>query len=39
MELKPSVVSDDGPNKDINVAFYNIAVIKRSVNSCSSFLC
>ncbi|BAT80237.1 hypothetical protein VIGAN_02323500 [Vigna angularis var. angularis] len=29
MELKPSVVSDDGPNKDINVAFYNIAVIKR----------
>ncbi|ESW10876.1 hypothetical protein PHAVU_009G245600 [Phaseolus vulgaris] len=29
MELKPSIVSDDGPNKDINVAFYNIAVIKR----------
>ncbi|CAJ1975973.1 unnamed protein product [Sphenostylis stenocarpa] len=29
MELKPSVVSDDGPNKDINVAFYNIPVIKR----------
>ncbi|KAJ7969377.1 DNA helicase [Quillaja saponaria] len=29
MELKPTFISDDNPNKDINVAFYNIPVIKR----------
>lgn len=29
MELKPTVISDDNPNKDINVAFFNIPVVKR----------
>ncbi|XP_027361042.1 DNA replication licensing factor MCM6 isoform X1 [Abrus precatorius] len=29
MELKPTFISDDNPNKDINVAFYNIPIIKR----------
>lgn len=29
MELKPTFISDDNPNKDINIAFYNIPVIKR----------
>ncbi|KAK6916941.1 Mcm6, C-terminal winged-helix domain [Dillenia turbinata] len=29
MEQKPTFISDDNPNKDINVAFYNIPLIKR----------
>ncbi|XP_058731529.1 DNA replication licensing factor MCM6 [Vicia villosa] len=29
MELKPTFISDDNPNKDINVAFYNIPIVKR----------
>ncbi|KAF7840260.1 DNA replication licensing factor MCM6 [Senna tora] len=29
MELKPTVISDDNPNKDINIAFYNIPIVKR----------
>lgn len=28
MELRPNVISDD-PNKDINIAFYNMPIIKR----------
>lgn len=28
-EQKPKVVADDNPNKDINVAFYNIPLVKR----------
>ncbi|KAH0701182.1 hypothetical protein KY284_015397 [Solanum tuberosum] len=29
MELKPTFITDDNPNKDINVAFYNLPLIKR----------
>ncbi|KAF8408553.1 hypothetical protein HHK36_004616 [Tetracentron sinense] len=29
MEQKPTFIADDNPNKDINVAFYNIPLIKR----------
>ncbi|XP_050224009.1 DNA replication licensing factor MCM6-like isoform X2 [Mercurialis annua] len=29
MELNPTFISDDNPNKDINVAFYNIPFTKR----------
>ncbi|KAJ1407619.1 P-loop containing nucleoside triphosphate hydrolase [Sesbania bispinosa] len=29
MELKPTFISDDNPNRDINVAFYNIPIVKR----------
>ncbi|KAK4438921.1 DNA replication licensing factor MCM6 [Sesamum alatum] len=29
MELKPTFIADDNPNKDINVAFYNLPLIKR----------
>ncbi|XP_061356562.1 DNA replication licensing factor MCM6 isoform X2 [Gastrolobium bilobum] len=28
-ELKPTFISDDNPNRDINVAFYNIPIVKR----------
>ncbi|KAK2635068.1 hypothetical protein Ddye_029860 [Dipteronia dyeriana] len=28
-ELKPTFISDDNPNKDINVAFFNIPFLKR----------
>ncbi|CAH9089528.1 unnamed protein product [Cuscuta epithymum] len=29
MEQNPSFITDDNPNKDINVAFYNLPLIKR----------
>ncbi|OIT06439.1 PREDICTED: DNA replication licensing factor MCM6 [Nicotiana attenuata] len=29
MERKPTFITDDNPNKDINVAFYNLPLIKR----------
>ncbi|KAG5006055.1 hypothetical protein AAZX31_09G046400 [Glycine max] len=29
MDLKPSIVSDDSPDKDINIAFYNMPIVKR----------
>ncbi|GAV80097.1 MCM domain-containing protein [Cephalotus follicularis] len=29
MELKPTFISDDNPNKDINIAFFNIPFSKR----------
>ncbi|XP_057433022.1 DNA replication licensing factor MCM6 [Lotus japonicus] len=29
MELKPTFISDDNPNKDINIAFYNLPHVKR----------
>lgn len=29
MEKKPTFIADDNPNKDINVAFYNLPMIKR----------
>ncbi|RDX60369.1 DNA replication licensing factor MCM6, partial [Mucuna pruriens] len=29
MELKPTFISDDNPNKDVNIAFYNIPIVKR----------
>ncbi|XP_010260836.1 PREDICTED: DNA replication licensing factor MCM6 [Nelumbo nucifera] len=29
MEQKPTFIADDNPNKDINVAFYNIPILKR----------
>ncbi|XP_021745511.1 DNA replication licensing factor MCM6-like [Chenopodium quinoa] len=29
MERKPNIIADDNPNKDINVAFYNIPLVKR----------
>eukprot|EP00268_Persea_americana_P052479 TRINITY_DN5877_c0_g1_i1.p1 TRINITY_DN5877_c0_g1~~TRINITY_DN5877_c0_g1_i1.p1 ORF type:complete len:831 (-),score=179.28 TRINITY_DN5877_c0_g1_i1:344-2836(-) len=29
MEQKPTFIPDDNPNKDINVAFYNIPLLKR----------
>ncbi|OIV95224.1 hypothetical protein TanjilG_21614 [Lupinus angustifolius] len=29
MELRPTFISDDNPNKDINVAFYNNPIVKR----------
>ncbi|MED6143355.1 MCM DNA helicase complex subunit mcm6 [Stylosanthes scabra] len=29
MELKPTFISDDNPNKDINIAFYNLPIVKR----------
>lgn len=38
MELKPTFISDDNPNKDINVAFYNIPIVKRCVNFPFQFL-
>ncbi|KAL3812505.1 hypothetical protein ACJIZ3_013773 [Penstemon smallii] len=28
-ELKPSFITDDNPNKDINVAFYNLPLVKK----------
>ncbi|RYR13277.1 hypothetical protein Ahy_B04g070362 isoform E [Arachis hypogaea] len=28
-ELKPTFISDDNPNKDINIAFYNLPIVKR----------
>ncbi|GAU45952.1 hypothetical protein TSUD_301610 [Trifolium subterraneum] len=30
MELNSTFISDDNPNKDINIAFYNIPIVKRS---------
>lgn len=38
MDLKPTFISDDNPNKDINVAFYNIPIVKRYLQFCSNFL-
>ncbi|KAI9079573.1 hypothetical protein K1719_038477 [Acacia pycnantha] len=32
MELKPTVISDDSPYKDINIAFFNIPIVKRTDN-------
>ncbi|XP_022899343.1 DNA replication licensing factor MCM6-like [Olea europaea var. sylvestris] len=29
LELKPTFIADDNPNKDINVAFYNLPLVKR----------
>ncbi|CAA0825364.1 DNA replication licensing factor MCM6 [Striga hermonthica] len=29
MELKPTFIPDDSPNKDINVAFYNLPVVRK----------
>ncbi|KAK2981683.1 hypothetical protein RJ640_010453 [Escallonia rubra] len=29
MEQKPTFITDDNPNKDINVAFYNLPLLKR----------
>ncbi|KAK4259895.1 hypothetical protein QN277_006183 [Acacia crassicarpa] len=29
MELKPTVISDDSPYKDINISFFNIPIVKR----------
>lgn len=29
MEQKPTFITDDNPNKDINVAFYNLPLVKR----------
>ncbi|KAG8366834.1 hypothetical protein BUALT_Bualt16G0009100 [Buddleja alternifolia] len=29
LELKPTFMADDNPNKDINVAFYNLPLVKR----------
>ncbi|KAL2475151.1 DNA replication licensing factor MCM6 [Abeliophyllum distichum] len=29
LELKPTFIADDNPNKDINVAFYNLPLTKR----------
>ncbi|XP_051131592.1 DNA replication licensing factor MCM6 [Andrographis paniculata] len=29
MELKPAFITDDSPNKDINISFYNLPLIKR----------
>lgn len=29
MEQKPTFIADDNPNKDINLAFYNLPLIKR----------
>ncbi|PIA37588.1 hypothetical protein AQUCO_03000272v1 [Aquilegia coerulea] len=29
MEQKPTFIADDNPNKDINIAFYNIPLLKR----------
>ncbi|PSS11062.1 DNA replication licensing factor like [Actinidia chinensis var. chinensis] len=29
MELKPPFITDDNPNKDINVAFFNLPLLKR----------
>lgn len=29
MEQKPTFITDDNPNKDINVAFYNLPMLKR----------
>ncbi|KAL8045713.1 hypothetical protein ABFX02_08G132400 [Erythranthe guttata] len=29
MELKPTFIADDNPNKDINVAFYNLPLVKK----------
>ncbi|XP_057971619.1 DNA replication licensing factor MCM6 [Malania oleifera] len=29
MEQKPTFIADDNPNKDINVAFYNLPLLKR----------
>ena len=30
MDQKPTFISDDNPNKDINLAFFNLPVCKRS---------
>jgi hypothetical protein len=38
MELKPTFISDDNPNKDINVAFYNIPIVKRYMHFLSIFV-
>lgn len=37
MELKPTFISDDNPNKDINVAFYNIPIVNRFLHFYSVF--
>lgn len=29
MELKPAFITDDNPNKDINISFYNLPLVKR----------
>lgn len=29
MEQKPTFITDDNPNKDINVAFFNLPLLKR----------
>ena len=29
MERKPTFIAEDNPNKDINIAFYNIPLVKR----------
>lgn len=29
MGQKPTFITDDNPNKDINIAFYNLPIIKR----------
>ncbi|GFP84175.1 DNA replication licensing factor mcm6 [Phtheirospermum japonicum] len=29
MELKPTFIADDNPNKDINVAFYNLPMVRK----------
>ncbi|XP_047979848.1 DNA replication licensing factor MCM6 isoform X2 [Salvia hispanica] len=29
MELRPTFIADDNPNKDINVAFYNLPLVKK----------
>lgn len=29
MELRPTFIADDNPNKDINVAFFNLPLVKR----------
>lgn len=29
-ENRAPIISDDSPNKDINIAFYNIPMLKRS---------
>lgn len=31
MEQKPSLITDDSPNKDVNVAFFNLPFCKRYV--------
>lgn len=29
MEQKPTFITDDNPNKDINIAFFNLPLLKR----------